>query len=200
MKRILISISLCVGILTLSNSLSFSYPQDNPTAENEYIEEQDKFAKAYLKTCPLREEDDADGHHWAFNMVFYVGVLLMIATCGVIIFFIVSTLPKRIKICPVSYFGNSQKILIPSFQDKNIVIPPESEDFAKIINDFTDEKQDSDYSTYSGKIYLRIKNKLYTLEISIAGWNFLGEEKNCRRLRNPIELAQLIDSIREKSK
>lgn len=128
--------------------------------------------------------------------MFWLGIMIMVIF---LILFLFKLFPfsKRVRTCHAAEFIKAKKIVIPLRAD-DFVITPAMPEFNGIINNFTDEKSPSDESTYSTRIDIRVGRKRYPLEVSAVGWNFLGEEKNCRRLLNGIELMTLIQSAKEK--
>jgi hypothetical protein len=81
------------------------------------------------------------------------------------------------------------------YGDKEIVIPGGSEELKVILANLMDEKKEADIQIASMKIYIYVKNTRYAAQVSMAGWNFINEEKNSRRLLNNMQVMKAIDSI-----
>ena len=137
---------------------------------------------------------------FASNLMFYFGAGLMIVICGGLLIFAYSLLPKRIKTCTVSIFAKARKIIIPN-RKSDIVIKPDAKEFSDIISNLLDQRQLPDAQIPSVNIIIYANNTKYLLQISMSGWNFLGEEKNCRRLLNNIQamnaISLLLDKLRD---
>lgn len=175
----------------------------------------DWYAASYLESLKRRQESvkvilDPDKLYRKQYLVkpeskleamtlFWGGIVIIIALCGGGIIFIYSLFSKLriIRTCPVAEFSRAKKIIIP-LRYRDIVISRDLPEFNSIINNFTDEKIRQDSNVYGTKIIIKIRNRRYAIEVSIEGWNFLGEEKNCRRLRDGIDLMSQIDSAKEK--
>ncbi|MDD5120347.1 MAG: hypothetical protein PHR84_03445, partial [Candidatus Omnitrophica bacterium] len=85
------------------------------------------------------------------------------------------------------------------FKDNKIVVPEGSKEFSEIVSNFTDERQQSESQVVSTALHVYVKNVKYALQISLSGWNFLGEEKNSRRLLNNMQPMYAIDSLLDQS-
>ena len=164
--------------------------------------------KEYLKeepsTCPLVPASDSEAtplSKFAIGTMFWLGILIGVVICVGFVIFMYSLLPfsKRIRTCPAVEFLQAKQIIIPG-SDKDMVITPDLPEFKSIINNFTDEEIISNPNGVTNTIYIKIRNKRYAIQTSTVGWNFLGEEKSSRRLRNGMELELLINSAVEKLK
>ena len=131
------------------------------------------------------------------NLLFYSGIAILVAICVGGLIFIYLLLPKRIKTCPTSTLAKAKKIVIPN-RINHIVVKKDSKEFSDIISNFEDRRQQSDPQVASATINVYVNNTKYTLQVSMAGWNFLGEERNSRRLLNNIQIMDAISSLLEK--
>lgn len=136
---------------------------------------------------------------WTARMMFFGGIFILLSlSVGLLVFFYI-LLPKRgkAKTCPVERFRYAKKILIPLPRGKNIIVNPDSKIFTELIGNFTDEvKPPSEYVS-SVTLYIKTGNRKYALGLSLDGWNFKGEEPNCRILRDPMQVMLAIDSLKE---
>jgi hypothetical protein len=146
-------------------------------------------------TCPLSKV--TPDSKFASALMFYMGNFMLLAICAGIVIVGVLFLPKRIKTCPVSKLAKGQKIVI-FYADKRIVISGGSEQFNSIISNLSDERKQADTEIASMKMYIYVHNTRYTIRVSMAGWNFLNEEKNSRRLLNNMQVMKTIDSLIDK--
>ena len=154
------------------------------------------FLYSAVSTCPLnRITPDSI---FASKLMFYMGNFMMLAICAGIVIFAVSFLPKRIRTCPVSKLAKAKKIVI-MYGDKEIVIPGGSEELKVITSNLMDEGKEADIQIASMKMYIYVKNTRYAAQISMAGWNFLNEEKNSSRLLNNMQVMKAIDSLIDRS-
>jgi hypothetical protein len=154
------------------------------------------FLYSAVTTCPLnRITPDSI---FASKLMFYMGNFMMLAICAGIVIFTVSFLPKRIRACPVSTLSKAEKILV-MYGDKEIVIPGGSEELKVILANLMDERKEADIQIASMKMYIYVKNTRYATQISMAGWNFINEEKNSRRLLNNMQVMKAIDSFIDKT-
>lgn len=169
-----IFIIFCVGFFALAYFQYFAYAKDTPDS---------------VSDPPAKFMSD---------FMFFAGIFVLAAICGGIFALIISMLPKRIRRCPVKEFVFAKQILIPLADGKNIVVMPDSPEFSTIIKNFSNEKRSSDYDVCATKIYLKIRHKRYAIQVSLEGWNFLGEPKGCRRLHNAIELMRSIETVQER--
>ncbi|MFA4932911.1 MAG: hypothetical protein WC574_00530 [Candidatus Omnitrophota bacterium] len=135
---------------------------------------------------------------FASNLMFYMGIAAILAICAGILIFALSLLPKRIISCPASMLAKARKVVI-LFKDNKIVVPEGSKEFSEIVSNFTDERQQSESQVVSTALHVYVKNVKYALQISLSGWNFLGEEKNSRRLLNNMQPMYAIDSLLDQS-
>jgi hypothetical protein len=150
------------------------------------------FLYSAVSTCPLnRITPDSI---FASRLMFYMGNVMMLAICAGILIFAFSFLPKRVKSCPVSKLANANKIIL-MYGDKEIVIPGGSEELRVIIANLMDERKEADIQIASMKMYIYVKSTRYATQISMAGWNFINEEKNSRRLLNNMQVMKAIDSF-----
>jgi len=151
---------------------------------------------AAASTCPLnRVTPDSI---FVSKMMFYMGNLMVLAICAGVVIFAWSFLPKRIRVCPVSKLAKAKKIVV-MYGDKEIVIPGGSEEFNVIISNLMDERKEADIQIASMKMYIYLNTTRYAAQISMAGWNFLNEEKNSRKLLNNMQTMKAIDSAIDRS-
>jgi hypothetical protein len=149
-----------------------------------------------VSTCPLnRITPDSI---FASKLMFYMGNLMMLAICAGIVIFALSFLPKRIRACPVSTLAKAEKIIV-MYGDKEIVIPGGSEELKVILANLMDERKEADIQIASMKMYIYVKSTRYATQVSMAGWNFLNEVKNSRRLLNNMQVMKAIDSFIDKT-
>ncbi|MCP4651993.1 MAG: hypothetical protein GY858_01220 [Candidatus Omnitrophica bacterium] len=146
------------------------------------------------KSCGSQKIDSKSGR-WALRFMAFSGAFIALSFVLVVAIFVISWLPKRIRICPVEQFKNAQQITIFYSETQKICLLKDSSDFHAIINSLTDEQREEDYDTYVMSIQIQIKNKAYNLEISPIGWNFKGERRNCRRVKDGIALMSLMNSL-----
>jgi len=146
-------------------------------------------------TCPLGRITPES--IFVSNLLFYSGIAILVAICVGGLIFIYLLLPKRIKTCPTSTLAKAKKIVIPN-RINHIVVKKDSKEFSDIISNFEDRRQQSDPQVASATINVYVNNTKYTLQVSMAGWNFLGEERNSRRLLNNIQIMDAISSLLEK--
>jgi hypothetical protein len=135
---------------------------------------------------------------FASNMMFYMGIAIILAIFVGFVIFAFSLLPKRIKTCSASTLTKAKKIIIP-LKDNNIVVQRGSKEFNDIISNFVDERKQSEPEVTSTMMHIYIKNTKYILQISMSGWNFLGEERNSRRLLNNMQPMHAIGSLLDKA-
>ena len=121
------------------------------------------------------------------------------AICVAFVIFIYLLLPKKTRTCPASTLAKAKKIVIPN-RTNNIVIKRGSKEFAGIISNFDDKRQSSDPQVASITIDVFVNITKYRLQVSMAGWNFFGEERNSRRLLNNIQIMDIIGSLLEKTR
>jgi hypothetical protein len=131
-------------------------------------------------------------------MIFFGGIVFLAALAAGLLVFAYKLLPKnkKARTVPVEEFAHAHLIRIPLSHGEEITVRPDSPAFGEIIGNFTAETGDPSYNTFSETLSLKIRNTWYTLELSIDGWNFAGEEKNCRRLRNSIQVVEIIDGLK----
>jgi hypothetical protein len=154
------------------------------------------FLYSAVSTCPLnRITPDSI---FASKLMFYMGNFMMLAICAGIVIFAVSFLPKRIITCPVSTLAKAKKIVV-MYGDKELAIPGGSEEFNAIVSNLTDERKEADIQIASMKMYIYVKNTRYAAQVSMAGWNFINEEKNSRRLLNNMQVMKAIDLLIDRS-
>ena len=136
---------------------------------------------------------------WIGRMINGVSVVFMTAVAIGLIVFAYVLLPKtkKVKTCPVAEFARAQNIRIPLPRGEEVTVKPGAASFVEFIDNFTDETKDPSYELYSDKLYIKIDNKLYAIEVSLDGWNFEGEERNRRQLRNPIQVIEIIDAFKD---
>ncbi|MFA5099602.1 MAG: hypothetical protein WC547_01800 [Candidatus Omnitrophota bacterium] len=146
--------------------------------------------------CPLNKI--TPDSKFASALMFYMGNFMILAICAGIIIVGVLFLPKRIRTCPVSKLAKGKKIVL-LYGDKKIVIPRDSEEFNGIISNLSDERKQSDVQIASMKMYIYVNSTRYTIQVSMAGWNFLNEERNSRRLVNNLQVMKTIDSLIDKT-
>jgi hypothetical protein len=178
MQRIIILLFL---ILLIIDCTSIVYATNNTNATN--------------YTCPL--DKITPESIFVSNLLFYSGIGILVAICVGVLIFIYLLLPKRIKTCPVSTLAKAKKIVIPN-RINNIVVKKDSKEFSDIISNFDDRRQQSDPQVASITINVYVNNTKYTLQVSMAGWNFIGEERNSRRLLNNIQIMDALSSLLEK--
>jgi hypothetical protein len=136
---------------------------------------------------------------WIGRMIYGVSIVFMTAVAIGLIVFAYVLLPKtkKAKTCPVAEFARAQQIRIPLPRGEEVIVKPGAASFVEFIDNFTDETKDPSYELYSDKLYIKIDNQLYAIEASLDGWNFEGEERNRRRLRNPIQVIEIVDSFKD---
>lgn len=149
-------------------------------------------------TCPLAGPETPESR-LVTRIMFWGGITMMVAICiGIAIFiYVIAPKPTIIKSCPANEFINAKRIIVPS-RARDIVIDRSQQEFADIISNFIDEKIIPDDSVYTTPLHIIIKNTRYVIEVSTLGWNFAGEEKNSRRLRNGMELMVRLKSVIER--
>lgn len=145
-----------------------------------------------VSTCPLNKI--TPDSIFASKLMFYMGNFVMLAICAGVVIFAWSFLPKRIRTCPVSELAKAKKIVV-LYGDKQIVILGGSDEFKIIIANLMDERKEADIQIASMKMYVYVKNTRYAAQVSMAGWNFINEEKNSRRLLNNMQVMKAIDSL-----
>jgi hypothetical protein len=146
-------------------------------------------------TCPLSKVTPES--IFVSKLLFYSGIAILVAICVAFLIFIYLIFPKKIKTCPASTLAKAKKIVIPNRID-NVVIKQGSKEFNDIISNFDDRRQSSDPQVASITLHVFVNITKYTLQVSMAGWNFLGEERNSRRLLNNIQVMDTIASLLEK--
>ncbi len=147
------------------------------------------------KRSPLSESDI-----WLRRGLFYCSIAFLIAICLFLVGFIYNLFPKnkKAKTCPVEKFIHTKKIAISLPRGEEIVVKSGSALFTELINNFTNEKSlPFKDEVYHDKLYLKIGIMNYTVEVSVHGWNFEGEERSCRNLRDPLRVINIINSIKE---
>jgi hypothetical protein len=123
-----------------------------------------------------------------------MGIALVAVICIGLVIFISALLPKRIKTCPVETLRKATKIIIPG-HDKDTVVPRDSKEFNDIVSNFSDEGKSPEPDVSSITIHLYVGIVKYVLQISLSGWNFLGENKNSRKLFNYMGSTAAINAI-----
>jgi hypothetical protein len=136
---------------------------------------------------------------WAGRMIFFTGILILVVMAVGLLVFAYRIIPKNAKprTCPVEDLARAQQIRLPLPRGAEIVVKPDSPAFTQLIENFLSAAGNPSFNTFPEKIIIKIGNAQYALEVSIEGWNFSGEEPNCRRLRNPIQVIEIIDSLKE---
>lgn len=147
-------------------------------------------------TCPLSRVTPES--KLASKLMFFMGNLIMLAICAGILIFAFSFLPKRVISCPVLKLAKAEKIII-MYGDKEIVIPGGSDELKVILANLMDERKEADIQIASMKMYIYVKSTRYATQVSMAGWNFINEEKNSRRLLNNMQVMKAIDSFIDKT-
>ena len=127
-----------------------------------------------------------------------MGNFVMLAMCAGIVYLALLFLPKRVRTCPVSTLAKAKKLVL-LYRDKNIVIPRNTDEFNGIISNFMDDRKEADIQIASMKMYIYVKKTRYAAQVSMAGWNFLNEEKNSRRLLNNMQVMKVIDLLIDRS-
>lgn len=155
--------------------------------------------KSIKKKYPRNVMPKDKAVRWMWRMIFFGGILFLLAIAVGLFVLAYILLPKNIRVrtCPAERFIYTKKILIPLSRGDSITVKPGSPIFSELISNFTDEVNPSSNYLNSDKLYLEIKNRRYALEVSLDGWNFKGEEPNCRQLRNPMQIMQAIYSLKE---
>lgn len=220
MKKILLSIGLLLFMVSIGycqkdrqsfQSMMDAYTQQKEEAYYQQLYEANDMRDFYSSDkenntrsardyqCSL-ENQDAFAPRVAMTVWFWSGILIMVFICIGLLIFIVHVVPmsKRVQTCPAADLVHAQKIIIP-LREKDIIITSDMLEFNDIINNFLDENIPSDDSMYPTRLDIKIGHRRYPIEISILGWNFLGEERNSRRLRNGMELMAKLQRIKEKS-
>lgn len=148
-------------------------------------------------TCPFSKVTPES--IFVSKLLFYSGIAILVAICVAFVIFIYLLLPKKTRTCPASTLAKAKKIVIPN-RTNNIVIKRGSKEFAGIISNFDDKRQSSDPQVASITIDVFVNITKYRLQVSMAGWNFFGEERNSRRLLNNIQIMDIIGSLLEKTR
>jgi hypothetical protein len=143
-------------------------------------------------TCPLNKI--TPDSIFASRLMFYMGNFMLLAICAAIIIAGFLFLPKRIRTCPVSKLAKGKKLEILS-GDKRLPVSGDSNEFNSIVSNLTDERKQADPQVSTMRMYIYVSNTRYTVEVSMAGWNFLNEEKNSRRLINNMQVMKTVDSL-----
>jgi hypothetical protein len=143
--------------------------------------------------CPLNKATPES--IFVSNVMFYTGAALILAICVAALKFALSILlPKKAKVCPVSALRRAKKIVIPQKAAKDIAVSPDRKEFTDILSNLTDEKKlpNEEAATVTLQIHA---DGVYTIEVSMAGWNFAGEERNSRRLANNMQLMAAVETL-----
>lgn len=200
MKRILLFIALLVfPIVCFGQSDTMQLGVNSPQAaiEAEQVSQDTAISFSNNTTCPLSKVTSES--IFVSKLLFYSGIAILVAICVAFLIFIYLLFPKKIKTCPVSTLAKAGKVVIPN-RINNIVIKQGSKEFNDIISNFDDRRQSSDPQVASITLNVFVNNKKYKLQVSMAGWNFLGEERNSRRLLDNIKVMDTISSLLEQLK
>jgi hypothetical protein len=150
-------------------------------------------ATAYgQSTCPLAKVT-ADSR-FASQLMFYMGNFMLLAIVAGIIIAGFLFLPKRVRTCPVSKLAKGVRLVL-LYGGKKITVPGDSEQFTNIISNLTDERKQPDAQLAGITMYVYAQATRYTVQVSMAGWNFLNEERNSRRALNTMHVMKTVDSI-----
>jgi len=147
-------------------------------------------------TCPLARTTPES--RFASQLMFFMGNFIIVVICAGISAFALSLLPRRARSCPVSKLAGAVKVHL-LYGDRKIVVRPGSSEFNVIIANLSDERQQPDFQTASVTLYIYVRGNRYIVQISMAGWNFLHEERNSRRLINAMDAAKALDSLIKRS-
>ncbi|MCG8431541.1 MAG: hypothetical protein MJA29_10265 [Candidatus Omnitrophica bacterium] len=141
----------------------------------------------------------ADGR-LVYNLMFFVGIGVMLALVAGGAALVIKLLPKPVRRFPAGEFIEADEIRIPVDEQRYASLTPDSPDFKEFAGNFTDKRRPEDDTVVSELISVSLLGARFSVQVSMEGWNFLGEAKNCRRLENPMQVMQILHAVKRKNK
>ena len=130
------------------------------------------------------------------NFIFFV-LLIILLFSGFIV--LRSFYVRRRGVCSSDLFVHSDRIEICSWvRGRNdFYFNRVDKEHANLASHFVDERQSEQKFSFPKKIRIATKNRVFTVEFSTLGWNFVGEAPNSRRLKDGIELVAYVEQLLE---
>jgi len=158
----------------------------------------------YMQLVPLLNRltaGDRTGRLGLFTLRLINYVVLAVTFVGVVIvvMFLWVFLKRKSPVCPISRLRRAARIQILASEDRIVDVLPDDPVFAAVLNNLSDDRREPQENVAFVELRVTSKGRRYTLEVSDLGWNFKGEPRSSRAIKDTFTvMRELNDKIEGK--